>query len=138
MKHVFISVWASSLIYFSFFFVISEALSILVLGESNLEKYLLEHPPNDENIPLAKTELKESLVQLQDALKASPKVRNSILSLHLHKTLKCCIVSSHSVHPKLIAFQIIKVNTVFYFSSRQSKSRSSFFWQNFTIRWGIT
>ena len=46
----------------------------LVLGESRLERYLADNPPNEHNIHKANEELPESRKHLLDSLKSDPKV----------------------------------------------------------------
>ena len=55
-----------------------------MFGESRLEKYLLDNPPNEANIPKAEEELQEAQQQITDALKANPKVNNVAQTSMVH------------------------------------------------------
>ena len=52
----------------------AETLATLVHAESQLERYLLETPPNDSNIPKAQQELPKPRQLLVDCLKGDPGV----------------------------------------------------------------
>ena len=51
-----------------------------MLGESRLEKYLADNPPNEHNIHKANEELPDSRKHLLDSLKADPKVCKKVIA----------------------------------------------------------
>ena len=79
------------------FFLTSELLAILVLGESRLERYLLENPPTEANIGKACEELHEAQQQLLDVLKGEPKVPKH--SSYFHKCTTYMFLSTTLVYP---------------------------------------